>query len=195
MRRATVIVIAIALIGCAHDGRSLRPPPPGASAPPLATTTIPGQVGTVAAPLTLTSSAFGSGEPIPKQFTCDGAGTSPPLAWGAVPQGTVELAIVVTDADANGFVHWAIGGLDTSVQALAAGAVPDGAVEAKNDAGTTGWSGPCPPKGSAHHYVFTLYALTRPSGLAAGVSGKDAQSTITKTPGVVATLTGSYQRA
>ena len=82
------------------------------------------------------------------------------------------------------------------MQALAVGVVPDGAVEAKNDAGTSGWTGPCPPKGSAaHHYVFTLYALTSASGVTAGMSGNDAIAAISQVPGVTATLIAEYQRA
>ena len=34
-----------------------------------------------------------------------------------------------------------------------------GARQAVNDFGKTGYSGPCPPPGAPHHYVFKLYAL------------------------------------
>jgi phosphatidylethanolamine-binding protein (PEBP) family uncharacterized protein len=56
----------------------------------------------------LTSSSFGEGEPIPAQHTCDGADTSPPLAWSGVPDGTDSFALVVDDPDARGFVHWVL---------------------------------------------------------------------------------------
>ncbi len=29
----------------------------------------------------------------------------------------------------------------------------------RNDFGSLGYGGPCPPKGAPHHYVFTVYAL------------------------------------
>ena len=102
----------------------------------------------------------------------------------------------MTDTDANGFVHWVLAGLDPSVQALATGVVPDGAIQAKNAANTVGWTGPCPPKQSGpHHYVFTLYALTAASGVTADMSGTDAIGVISKVRGLTATLIGAYQRA
>jgi Raf kinase inhibitor-like YbhB/YbcL family protein len=113
-----------------------------------------------------------------------------------VPEGTVELALVVTDNDANGFVHWVIAQLDMTTQALAIGVVPEGAVEAKNSAGSVGWTGPCPPKGSGpHHYVFTLYALTGPTGVTAGMDPGAAIAAISQISGLTATLTGAYGRA
>lgn len=193
----TVSLVAIALLvsGCAHDGRTLRPPPAGASAPALPTTTVAGPT-TLIAPIALTSTEFVPGGSIPLDYTCDGAGVSPPLAWGSVPEGTAELALTVTDTDANGFVHWVLAGLDPGVQALAVGVVPEGAVQAKNGAGAVGWTGPCPPKQSGpHHYVFTLYALTAASGVAAEMSGKDAVAAISTIPGLTATLVGVYERA
>ena len=117
------------------------------------------------------------------------------IAWGGVPEGTAEIAITVVDPDANGFVHWVIASIDPSVQALNIGDVPDGAVQIKNDAGTVGWTGPCPAKGAPHHYVFTLYALTSPSQVDESMTGKDAIKTLDGTGAVTARLTATYLRA
>ena len=38
--------------------------------------------------------------------------------------------------------------------------MPAGSVQARNDYGTMGYGGPCPPPGKPHHYHFRLYALT-----------------------------------
>lgn len=209
MRRtplAFLVAIALALAGCGNDGRDIRAPQPGAVAPPLATTSVPGQGGTAntagaagtvapASTLVLASTAIPVDGAVPVEFTCDGTNRSPPLSWSAVPQGTVELAIVVKDPDANGFVHWVLTNVDPSVQALAAGAVPEGAVEAKNDGGKPGWTGPCPPKGPAHHYVFTLYALTGKSGVTATMAARQASAVVANTPGITASFTATYQRA
>src|SRR5438093_1745021 len=58
--------------------------------------------------LSLTSGAFQDGQPIPKQYTCDGANQSPALAWGDPPQGTKSFALVIDDPDAPSgtFRHW-----------------------------------------------------------------------------------------
>jgi Raf kinase inhibitor-like YbhB/YbcL family protein len=112
-----------------------------------------------------------------------------------VPSGTVELALTLTDPDANNYVHWVMAKIDPSVQAISEGTVPDGVVQGTNGMNKVGWTGPCPPKGSPHHYVFTLYALTKPSGLTNGMSGKSAVSTLMQSKAPTATLVGTYQRA
>ncbi|HEQ60377.1 MAG TPA: YbhB/YbcL family Raf kinase inhibitor-like protein, partial [Firmicutes bacterium] len=50
--------------------------------------------------LTLTSSAFKTGEAIPKRYTADGMDVSPPLKWKNVPDGCKSLALIADDPDA-----------------------------------------------------------------------------------------------
>jgi Raf kinase inhibitor-like YbhB/YbcL family protein len=120
---------------------------------------------------------------------------SPSLQWAVPPAGTVELALTVTDPDAGGFVHWVLTGLAPVLRGLGPGAVPEGAVEAMNGKGGAGWTGPCPPQGPAHHYVFTLYAPSAASGVTEGMEAKAAIVRITAAPVLAtATLTGTYQR-
>jgi len=203
LRRALLCgcVCVVLVAACSSDGRTLREPESGASAPPVprSSTTVTGQVagpaGSASTGFELTSTAFAAGAPIPVMYTCDGDNVSPPLAWGSVPAGTVELALTDVDPDANNFVHWVMAGIDPSVQAIDVGTVPDGAVQAKNGKGSVGFTGSCPPKGSPHHYVFTLYALTTPSGVTDGEDGTGAISKITKQKSPNATLVGTYQRA
>ena len=49
-----------------------------------------------------------AGDAIPREFTCDGANVSPPLAWADVPAGTAALVLLVDDPDARDFVHWIV---------------------------------------------------------------------------------------
>jgi phosphatidylethanolamine-binding protein (PEBP) family uncharacterized protein len=91
--------------------------------------------------LLLASPAIPPGGEIPSQYTCDGAGISPPLTWSGLPDGTESLVLVVEYPNAGGF-H-----------------------EARNDFGKLGYGGPCPPKGKGHgihHYHFRVLAISQP---------------------------------
>ncbi|HTM64200.1 MAG TPA: YbhB/YbcL family Raf kinase inhibitor-like protein [Gammaproteobacteria bacterium] len=99
---------------------------------------------------------------IPTLYTCDGKDVSPQLSWTGVPAKTVSLALIMKDVDApNGtFYHWVLFNIPKSMTELAEGATtPAGAAIGKNNFNKMGYNGPCPPKGSAHTYIFTLYAI------------------------------------
>lgn len=116
----------------------------------------------------LMSSAFAAMGSIPREYTCEGEDTSPPLEWSDVPEGTRSLALVVKDPDApdpaapkRTWVHWVVVDLPPELRALPAGAaarLPAGARTGRNDWGKTAWGGPCPPIGR-HRYFFELFAL------------------------------------
>lgn len=117
--------------------------------------------------LALLSAAFGAGEQIPPVHTCDGADTSPPLAWQGAPPATRSFALVLTDPDApvGTWYHWAIFDIPANISHLDAGyaaAAHVGAIrQGINDFKRTGYGGPCPPPGhGTHHYRFRLMALS-----------------------------------
>ena len=146
------------------------------------------------AAFTLTSPAFPSGGLIPKTYTCDGAGGSPPLRWGAAPRGTRSLALSMKDPDAPGgtFVHWTAWNLSPRARTLARGQrLP---LEGRNSAGRRGYTPPCPPSGPAHHYVFRLYALRSKLRLAAGASPAAFDRSLRGRVIAVAKLVGRYRR-
>jgi len=206
--RVLVAAAAAALVAgaCGADGRALRQPSPdqttttAATAPGGDTAVDAGsatgeEAGTSAtAPaLQLTSTAVVEGGDIPVDHTCRGRDVSPPLLWTGPPAGTVELALVVRDIDAGGFVHWVVAGLPPDTGGLAEATVPDGAVEAANDFGRPGWAGPCPPSGR-HHYELRLYALAEPSGITGGQPGGEAAALVETTPALAsAVLSGSTE--
>ena len=98
------------------------------------------------------------------------------MTWTAPPAGTVELALLVTDDDADGYVHWAVAGIPPTAGEKGEGATITGAFEGVNDFGNVGWSGPCPPAGAPHTYRFTLYALDQQAELPDGFTGADLEA-------------------
>jgi hypothetical protein len=111
--------------------------------------------------LTVTSTAFKAGESIPSEYTCDGMEKAPPLSWSNVPSDAKSVAILADDPDApkGTFTHWMVTNIPPTETSLTEnGALPQGAVAAKNGKGATGYAGPCPPTGT-HHYHFRVYAL------------------------------------
>jgi Raf kinase inhibitor-like YbhB/YbcL family protein len=167
--RVTVVAVILLVAACSNDGRTLAPASPEQTASIITTSTLPaGATFQLATP-------FGSTTPIQPQYTCEGDDVSPPMSWVAAPTGTPELALVVTDSDADGFVHWVIAGMDPEiVTEIREGEPPPTAVETNNDFGRLGWSGPCPPSGKTHSYVFTLYALSEPVSLEPGMDPHEA---------------------
>ena len=141
--------------------------------------------------LSVSSPAFAAGGTIPARFTCSGAGDRPALRFGGVPSGARELALLVIDPDAGGFVHWTVYGMDPATRAIAATGVPAGARQGKNSTGGTGWTPPCPPSGT-HRYQFELYWLRTPSGLAAGADPQTVVDAVQKAAAGRGELIGRY---
>ncbi len=114
---------------------------------------------------------FKNGDVVPKQYTCDGANQSPPLWWNDSPKGAVSFALLFVDLDAPGgsLIHWLLYDLPSPTRRLPSGMpgielLPQlgRARQTKNDVnGKVGYTGPCPPAGSSHKYVFKLVALGR----------------------------------
>lgn len=151
MRRALVASFAIAAAACGGSGQIAK--------------------------ITVSSSAFAPGARIPRAFTCDGQDVSLPLRWTGIPSSATELRLIMNDTDAGNFVHWQLSGLSPRSSGLAAGQAPAMGNAGTNSFGTTGYRGPCPPRGArAHHYVITVTALSSDQTVGLG------------------TLTGTYSR-
>ncbi|MET3439089.1 YbhB/YbcL family Raf kinase inhibitor-like protein [Sphingomonas sp. 1185] len=136
---------------------------------PLATLSAPALA---AEPFRLASPSIAEGAMLaPAQvftgFGCSGGNQSPALAWSNAPSGTKSFAVTVYDPDAptgSGWWHWTVVNLPASVQRLPANVsgkadALHGATELRNDYGTIGFGGACPPPGEVHRYVVTVHAL------------------------------------
>ena len=98
-------------------------------------------------------------------FGNDGDNISPQLSWENAPEGTKSFAITCFDPDApteSGFWHWQVINIPastTSIEQGASGKIAAG-IEMRNDYGSIGYGGACPPEGHGmHRYQFTVWAL------------------------------------
>jgi Raf kinase inhibitor-like YbhB/YbcL family protein len=154
--------------------------------------------------LTLSSSAFEPNGAIPREYTCDGADVSPPLAWHDVPGGANSLALVVDDPDAPDpkapkmtWVHWVLYDIPASAtglpKAVASRDLPRGTLEGVNDWKRTGYGGPCPPRGR-HRYFHKLYALDTTLGDRGPLTKARLEAAMAGHVLAQAELVGTYQR-
>jgi hypothetical protein len=151
--------------------------------------------------MNLSSTSFQDGSRIPVKYTCSGANISPQLSWNAPPAATASFTLTVTDPDAprGTWVHWVLFNLSAGMRALpeglpALGQLPDGARQGRNDFGDLGYGGPCPPPGSPHHYVFTLYALNAKLNLQVGATRAQVEAAMQEHILASGRLVGMFQR-
>lgn len=113
--------------------------------------------------MTVTSSAFADGRPVPPTYTCEGDSVPPPLHWSGVPQAAAEIAVDVVDPDATSgsFVHWVATGVPPTTMTIGTGAPAVATLhEYRGSSDGPGYTGPCPPdRDGVHHYVFEVLAL------------------------------------
>lgn len=110
----------------------------------------------------LSSSDFSETDALPVLYTCDGKSISPDLTWANAPKNTKAFAITLSDPDAGNAIsyHWIIYNIPGNAKEIPESKpLPSGVVTAKNSWNKTSYFAPCPPKGTAHTYVFTIYAL------------------------------------
>jgi Raf kinase inhibitor-like YbhB/YbcL family protein len=139
-------------------------------------TTVAETEGGQAMAFQLTSSAFGQGAPIPRQYTCDGKDTSPPLQWSEPPAGTRSFALICDDPDAPAgtWVHWVLYNMPSATRSLpeavpARAELTDGSRHGQNSWRRLDYGGPCPPSGT-HRYFFKLYALDKVLDIKSGAN-------------------------
>lgn len=230
---AAVAATAALATACKKDsvqGTGAQRPPPGAAEPPVAAGEGPreqqGAPGAAAATaerssetgettaaethaaaggMTLTSSDFADGEPIPRvhAYAPEGENRPPELSWSGLPEGTVELALIVEDPDAprpEPWVHdvlYKIPPDASGTGTVLRGATADSAgrfLQGVNSWGRTEWGGPLPPPGGPHRYFFTLYALDAELDLLPGATKEQLLGAMEGHILGTATLMGTYRR-
>jgi Raf kinase inhibitor-like YbhB/YbcL family protein len=172
--------IALGLSGCGGHEASVPPSPSSAIASPSGETSF-----------AVTSGALSSGT-WPSADTCDGGDGVPDLHWTAGPPGTRSYALQLFDGDApnGGFTHWMLANEPADLRAPK----PGTGVSGRNDFGREGYAGPCPPKGSRHRYIFTVYAVDASLPLRPGYSHAEFQKALENHVVAQATLVATYAR-
>ena len=141
----------------------------------------------------VSSSAFKAGETVPRQFTCDGNDTPPPITLSDPPEGTRSFALIMDDPDApkGTFTHW----LAYDIPAGSGDLQVDGGKTLLNSFGREGYGGPCPPPGHGpHRYFFTVYAIDVPSLALSGETRQDLEKALETHTIARAQVMGTYER-
>lgn len=116
-----------------------------------------------AAGIEMSSSDFLDKGVLPVLYTCDGKGVPPQLTWGASAKDIKSFMLIMTSTDKENEpkYHWILYNIPPSLKELPElmSKIPTGSQIAKNSWGNTNYQSPCPDRGSAQSYIFTLYAL------------------------------------
>jgi Raf kinase inhibitor-like YbhB/YbcL family protein len=148
----------------------------------------------------LASPAFSDGGVIPPQYTADGEGISPELAWNLPSPEAKSFALIMHDPDApkGDVTHWLLWNIPASELSLAEGTGQTSAgALGVNEHQDVAYLPPTPPRGHGpHRYIFELYALAvQKLDLARGADRAAVESAIG--PHILdrTQLTGLYARA
>jgi Raf kinase inhibitor-like YbhB/YbcL family protein len=120
--------------------------------------------------ITVTSSAFTDGGPMPKSSAGKGVGdnTSPPLRWDGLPADTRQVVLIIDDVDVplpRPLLH-TIAVIEPALDGVTAGSLQPGTAGMRfirADLGHRGYAGPRPiPGHGPHHYRFHVFAIDEP---------------------------------
>ncbi len=138
-----------------------------------------GEVYTSPGAFSISSTAFQRNGAIPAQYTCAGAGISPPLSWTKVPAKAAELVLFIIDDNSSsksGGIRWVVGGIDPTSTGVAAGKVPTGGIVGTGTSGKAAYSPICPAKGKSDTIELVMYALKKTIPLSPGFQPSKAEA-------------------
>lgn len=148
---------------------------------------------------TLTSSAAQNNGTLPAAFTCDGTGSTLPLAWSGAPAGTAEYAILLSTIPAPGQLKydWVLYHIPATTTSLAQDSFLVGTTGVGDDGPGATYDPPCSSGPGAKLYTVTIYALSAAptfSVPANQVTGEMVASAISSLTTATASLNVSYTR-
>ncbi|MER6946252.1 YbhB/YbcL family Raf kinase inhibitor-like protein [Nonomuraea sp. NPDC000554] len=124
------------------------------------------------AQINVSSPELRDGEPLPRDYSCEGNQGSPPLRWSSAPLPDAKSIAIVVDSHtpSESAVHWVLYNIPATTTELGPNAAenpPDGSGQAKVTSGKAGYEPPCAKKGS---YRFSVYTLNGKVDLQEGAS-------------------------
>jgi Raf kinase inhibitor-like YbhB/YbcL family protein len=140
--------------------------------------------------MTLTTTAFADGAPIPVRYTQAGEQISPALTWSHAPANTVSFVLHMHDLEVarnrttDDQVHWLVWNIPGAGTGLPEG-VPSGA-ELPDGSRQTSASGPvyrgpgAPANGPMHHYTFEIFALDTKLDVQPGADAFETRTAVMK---------------
>jgi len=140
--------------------------------------------------MTLKTTAFADGAPIPAKYTQAGEQVSPALTWTNAPPNTASFVLHMHDLEVarnrttDDQVHWLVWNIPASVTGLPEG-VPQGA-DLKDGSHQISASGPvyrgpgAPATGPMHHYTFEIYALDTKLDVPAAADAFETRTNVMK---------------
>ena len=133
----------------------------GTSQPSAAVTVVP-HAASSATGFTLTSSAGIDGGTLPADYTCDGTGSTLPLAWSNPPSGSLEYAVLMSTIPAPGQLKydWVLYHIPGTTTSLTKDSFLAGVTGVGDDGPGQVYDPPCSQGPGAKLYTFTLYALS-----------------------------------
>jgi phosphatidylethanolamine-binding protein (PEBP) family uncharacterized protein len=111
----------------------------------------------------LSSPAVSNGGALPIEFTGDGAGAIPPLAWQGAPSGTKSYALIMHHLDPEGKtkIYWALFNIPSDTTHLDKNAANSGAPGFSGIQSAVSYAPPHSKGPGPKTYVITLYALSQ----------------------------------
>jgi len=134
--------------------------------------------------ITVSSTAFANHDMVPLTNSAYGDNVSPQLSWSDLPEGTVQLALVMDDPVVpmpQPFVHWVAYNIPADAGEIPGSLIKEpvvtgvagleGMINGLNGIRQAGYFGPRPPvDGKLHAYHFRLYALDAALNLPEGLN-------------------------
>lgn len=190
-------ILFLLLVGCAPASSSTQPA--SVSEAESSSVTVEIAQGETTSGFTLTSTDVADGGRLPIEFTCDGDGSTLPLAWSGAPDGTQSYAVLMRHAAPDGIHwYWVLYNIPADVTSLPKNVSGVGTLGNNINNGLVEYSPPCSKGPGDKTYTYTVYALSAEPQISVPAEQVDRDTLLTAMEGITlasADLNVVYARA